>query len=307
MKIAVCALTFRRPDGLAALLHSLGAMTVPADCAISTTIVDNDPHASAEPLVIKAAATFPHTLTYVHEPTPGIAAARNTAVHSNPEADFIAFIDDDEEADPDWLTEFVATHRATGAEVVTGPVFPKFASPPPRWVIDGAFFERPRFAHNSPIRWATTSSVLMSRRAADAVPGPFDAEFGLSGGEDTLLFRQLRDAGFSMAWCDRALVTETIPDSRVSLQWITMREYRRGQTLSLVVQALDGSRLRRLGRFGRGLGEVAAGVVMLPVGTLRAGRTGAYKAVHRVAFGAGMLTGSLGYKYLEYAKNSHGS
>ena len=46
------------------------------------------------------------------------------------DADYIAFLDDDEEADPSWLNELVNTLGAYSADIVTGPVLSRFPTPP---------------------------------------------------------------------------------------------------------------------------------------------------------------------------------
>jgi len=37
---------------------------------------------------------------------------------------------------------------------------------------------------------------------------PFESEFGLTGGEDSVFFRRLFFAGVGMAWCEDALLYE---------------------------------------------------------------------------------------------------
>ena len=217
--VAVCALTYLRPGGLTQLLAGLGALEPPDGVDVMTIIVDNDPEGSARE-TIAAAADAPQPLVYVCEQRRGISHGRNRAMSTALEAgaDAVVFIDDDEIPATDWLKNLVDTQRATGADIVTGPVFPVFESPPPQWVVDGQFFERRRHRHHEWIRYATTSSVLIMRRCFDGHPEPFDPDFGLSGGSDTHLFAQLREAGFSIVWCDTAHVHETIPTSRVDRQ-----------------------------------------------------------------------------------------
>ena len=66
--VAVCALTFRRPHGLDALLASLAALDHPGGaCDVKVVIVDNDPDGSAEPVVDRWRHEFPWELVYVVE------------------------------------------------------------------------------------------------------------------------------------------------------------------------------------------------------------------------------------------------
>ena len=306
-RVAICALTYLRPEGLRQLLDGIAELEVPEGVTVATIIVDNDPDASARDHVTSRAPSFPHELLYVNEPARGISHARNAAVAAarDCDADMTCFVDDDEWPDPAWLVELLATRAATGAPIVTGPVIPVFEEDPPAWAVEGEFFERRRHEHHERIRYATTSTVLIDRECLEGRPAPFDPAFGMSGGEDTHLFAQLYDDGFEPAWCDRAIVYETIPASRVDPRWILRREYRRGQTLSLSLRKRDQSAVRLVRRIGNGTLHVLAGagelLLALPRG--KAAQLGAQK---EIVFGAGMLTGLVGRRYEEY-ETIHGS
>ena len=241
-RIAVCALTYLRPVGLARLLEELDRLTIPDDVEVQVMIVDNDPERSAEEIVRRHGSSSPSrrpsTSTNRRSWHSG-GAQRSVAAARDWRADAICFIDDDEWPEPDWLVELVSTARRTGADVVTGPVFPVFDEPPPNWILDGGYFERPRHDHDGLIDYATTSSVLIDMACIADRSEPFDRHFGLSGGDDTHLFAELNDAGRRIAWCDRAHVYETIPATRVDLSWLLRREYRRGQTLSMSLRRRD--------------------------------------------------------------------
>lgn len=307
MRCAVCALTYHRPDGLRRLLDRLRELHVPDGHEMIVVIVDNDADGSARAIVEAAAAVAPFEVHYGIETERGISAARNAAVRRGLEndADAIVFIDDDEWPDADWLAELIATQEATHADVVTGPVLPVFDDPAPRWVLAGGFFDRPRFPHHAPVRYATTSSVLMMRNCFHERPAPFDLDFGMSGGSDTHLFAELREAGHAMRWCDRAIVFEAIPSSRVDARWLVRREYRRGQTLSRSLRRRDGRPTRLLRRATHGVLQIASGLAGLFVG-LFGGRHRRVLAAQRVALGAGMLTGLIDRRYDEY-RTIHGS
>lgn len=306
-RIALCALTYLRPDGLARLLEGLDELIVPPSTEVLIVIVDNDPHESARDMVSRHVAPCPFEVRYVHEPARGISTARNAAVQAalDWDAQSVCFIDDDEWPDPVWLRELVATAEQTGADIVTGPVLPVFDEPPPSWMIDGEFFERRRHEHHERIRYATTSNVLIGAQCFAERPNPFDLAFGMSGGEDTHLFAELREAGFVSVWCDTALVYEAIPSSRVDTRWILRREYRRGQTLSLSLRRRGPSAMAIVRRVGNGLLNIARGLVGAIIG-LRRGRAGVLSGTKQIVFGAGMMTGLAGRRYQEY-EHTHGS
>jgi GT2 family glycosyltransferase len=309
-RVAICALTYLRPNGLTRLLEGIAALDVPDGVEADVVIVDNDPNRSAESLVTstKAASTWRGPdLHYVAEPARGISQARNAAVSTALElhVDWICFIDDDEWPDRRWLTEYLASAGATGADIVSGPIEPVFDEPPPQWVLDGGFFQSRRHEHNHPMHYARTSSVLIRASVLDLVPGPFDPAFGLSGGEDTHLFAQLREAGCSLVWSDTAVVYEAIPASRTTPKWLLQREFRRGQTLGLSLRHRNAPAPRLAKRGAKGLVEIAAGAATTALGLPR-GRAQWFRGVRRMGFGAGILSGLVGRQLQEYTV-IHGS
>jgi glycosyltransferase involved in cell wall biosynthesis len=306
-KIAVCALTYLRPVGLRRLLEELDRLNVPDDVETRVFVVDNDPERSAEEIARLHGESSRLELTYVHEPTRGISAGRNASIAAarDWQADAVCFIDDDEWPDPDWLVELVSTARRTGADVVTGPVFPVFDEPPPSWIIEGGYFERPRHEHDGFIDYATTSSVLIDLACIGNRAEPFDAEFGLSGGSDTHFFAELYDAGRRIAWCDRAHVYEAIPVSRVDTSWLLRREYRRGQTMSRSLRRRDPRVLRYLRRLANAALQMVSGLVVLIAG-LPFGRARWFRGAKMIVLGAGMVTGLVSSGYQEY-RRIHGT
>ncbi|MBW8735139.1 MAG: glycosyltransferase family 2 protein, partial [Asticcacaulis sp.] len=119
--VSVIIPTFRRSDGLDRAMASVLIQTALSDTPLSIIVCDNSPEASARAQVAALAAIAPIAIIYVHEPRTGVANARNAAVEAC-DAEFIAFLDDDEEAPAGWLSALLATQAAFGADVVFGPV-----------------------------------------------------------------------------------------------------------------------------------------------------------------------------------------
>lgn len=228
--VAVCVCTFKRPVQLARLLDSLNRMLRP-----STTIfvvVDND---GQDPQVRQLVDSFRDVcgarVEYVIERIPGISAARNTAFATARSlgARTIASLDDDEQASPNWLMRLLESQEATGAAVVGGPVRPVFLE-------NGAILNRyaglwslGKGLLNGRVYVCCTCNCLIDLSAA-AILGeqPFSLEFGLTGGEDSVFFRQLFFAGVAMAWAEEAVVYDEITGPRASKSWMRRRWYRYG-------------------------------------------------------------------------------
>lgn len=306
MHVAICALTFHRPEGLSSLLAALNLLRVPEGVTVSIVVVDNDEFGSGEAIVESAGASLAFPLTYVIEARRGIAQARNAAVAAaiSGDADLVAFIDDDEVPDADWLTGLLEVQASTGADVVTGPVVPAFAEEPPDWVEQGKFYDRPRFPTGTRLTYARTSNVLIAARLLRDPWPPFDERYATTGGEDTHFFMRVRLNGAHIAWADDAVVRELVPPSRISVGWLVRRAYSRGNTLSLCLRDLQDSWPRRVKRVAAAAVEVGGGVALLATGPFR-GKAVRVAALQKLAYGAGLASGLVGSTYQEYAQ-THG-
>jgi GT2 family glycosyltransferase len=213
-------------------------------------------------------------------------------------ADFVAFVDDDEVPTPRWLDELMRA-AGRGADVVTGPVVRHFEGDPPQWVRSGGFFLDPRRPTGTPVEFAATSNVLVARRVLEGVQPAFDLRFGLTGGEDTHFFLRAARAGYSIRWCDEAVVDELVPASRTRLGWILRRAYRLGNTWSRCERELGRSASVLAVRAGKALARMGLGAALLAA-SLGVRRHVAARGLWHIAFGAGNLTGLVGVRTYEY-------
>ena len=285
---------------LAALLRGIADLERPEDVEVVTVVVDNDCERSAEAVATAARPDHPWELRYVTERHRNISKARNTAVRTAGDVDFVAFVDDDEVPDPRWLTELIRVQGSTRAPIVVGPVEPIFDEPPPGWVRRGRFFEAPRFSDLQPVHYAYTSNVLITSAVLGEFDPPFDERFGLSGGEDNHFFLRARLSGHGIVWADRAVVRETVSSTRTTVRWLVRREYRRGATLSQCLRELRDSPGRRLRRGVHGalrIGQGTGWIVLTAVG----GRAALVRGLRWTAFGLGLMVGLTGRNIHEYA------
>jgi len=207
MAIVVAVLTYRRPAELATLLPELSRQASGRP-AIRVLVVDNDPAASGEAVV--PAASDP-AIGYVHEPRPGIAAARNRALDESASDDVLIFIDDDEWPCETWLQSMLEVYDRTSSAAVVGPVISQYATEPEPWIKAGRFFDRRRLASGSKVDVAATNNLLLDLRQVRDFGLRFDEDFGLSGGSDTLFTRLLHQGGGTLIWCDEAIVVDQVP------------------------------------------------------------------------------------------------
>lgn len=306
--VAVCCLTFRRPVGLRRVLEGIAALRFDTGVtpeSVRVVIVDNDPEGSGEAIVDEMRAEVPFELRYAVEARRGIPFGRNRAVAESGDVDLIAFLDDDEAPEPDWLAQLLHTAAETGADVVTGPVLPVFDERPPDWVLRGRFFDRRRHATGELLHYARTSNVLIRRDLIARWEGqPFEAAFGMSGGDDTYFFKRAYLDGATIVWADEAVVREWVPVTRVSVRWMLKREFRRGNTLSICLRMLEDSRRRRFKRILASVYRVVVGACVFIAGCL-AGKSTRVAGLRSISLGAGLAWGLTGAVYSEYG-TTHG-
>lgn len=299
--LVVAVLTYRRPADLEQVLPELVRQASKARGSVM--VVDNDPDASARAL----AAQWPsEVVSYVHEPRPGIAAARNRALAEAAEQDLLVFIDDDERPVEQWLASLLEVYARYRSAAVVGPVVSSFESEPSPWVSAGRFFDRRRLRTGTAVDVAATNNLLLDLRQVRSLDLHFDERFGISGGSDTLFTRALHQRGCALVWCDDALVVDVVPTARTTALWVMQRAFRSGNgwartSLALAqgprqllwvqirmllkgaVRLLGGACRWGFGAVGRDLGQRARGA-----------RT--------MARGAGMLSATGGYVYSEYRR-----
>jgi succinoglycan biosynthesis protein ExoM len=229
MRITVCVCTFRRPARLGPLLAQVARQRTDGRFTLDVVVADNDARASAAPAVASARERLTIPVTYVLEPRQNIARARNAAL-ARAKGDWVAFIDDDELPQDDWLLQALAAARTFGAHGVLGPVRPLYEVPPPRWLLRGGFAERPEHASGHLLHWreTRTGNVLMRRDVFERMWPPFDPAFG-QGGEDTDFFRRAIAAGGRFVWSSEAVVHEHVPAARCRRGYFLRRALLRGQ------------------------------------------------------------------------------
>ena len=229
--IAIC--TFRRPF-LAETLRSIGCLDVDGH-AVRIIVADNDVVPSARALVDALKAELPFPLHYVHAPEANICIARNACLDSA-QADYLAFVDDDEVVSHHWLAALVKRAEANGGTAVLGPVRATYPATAPAWMVTGDFHSTlPVFVEGS-IRTGYTCNVLI-RRTEPIERLRFDPALGRSGGEDTDYFYRLTALGGTIDYAPDALVEEPVPTDRATMAWLIRRRLRFGQTHGALLRA----------------------------------------------------------------------
>lgn len=298
VSVDICAATFRRPAQLVELLRSLACQKVGSEFAVRIIIVDNDAEGSGRDAV-KAAEEGRFPVHYALEPRRGISYARNRCLELS-DADWLAFIDDDETAAEDWLWRLVDAANRYHADIVVGPVLSRLPPGAPEWMGRIEWFDRKRFPTGTPIaEGGGTGNVLLSRAILNKARRGFDLAYNLTGGGDSEYFEYLRSIGATKVFCNEAEATETVPPERARIGWLLRRSFRGGQNWARLKWPRQSPAARAVWLLQyvllTGLAAIGA-AVLLPFGFRWSAQP-----LMRAASYCGQLSAPIGRWYQEYA------
>ncbi len=295
--IVVCVPTYRRNNMLADCLAALGRITRPAACRISVIVADNDSGGGAGRVTDRIRSRFPYPLHYVIEPQRGLAAVRNRLLEeaARTGADWIAFLDDDEMPEQEWLAVLVEAADRHEADVVTGPLIP---------IETPADVHVPRDRSSRPTgvtpRYVATNNVMFRAGLTTEQGLRFDRYYDFIGGEDFDFFNRSRRLGNTHIWVSEALVFETVPAARKSLRYLFYRHLSGGVNNVLRYKKDHGSWRAWCHFLPRLIGKLLGGLIAL----LRAALTfdaGIFrKSVKQLAAGGGFGAGLCGITVERY-------
>ena len=220
---------------LASCLDSLACQMMDGDHYISIVVVDNEEAPNNQRAVAAFAAICLFPVYYVHEPRRGIAFARNAVLHKSlaTGADWIAFIDDDETAEMDWIAALMADEYRTipvlmGRRIMVYPDEVSFWAPELR---TKRHFEgqRTKTAYTHNVRF----SIELVRDGLR-----FNERLGLMGGEDQEFFTEAHRRGFEIRRTLLAITHETAHPKRLTFAgqcyqayWCAASDMRRDMVL----------------------------------------------------------------------------
>lgn len=225
MKVVLCICTYRRPDGLAKLLSSLPALKL--DHPLCVVVSDNDANKEGMAVVESLPDDYPFTVHAISELNAGISAARNSATNKalslNP--DLVAFLDDDEWPETQWLSELLRIQAEKNADAVGGPTRPVFPSTTPDHLRQNSYYGADLcLADGSDCQLQAGGNFLIKASVLQKyAPEFFNPSFAHSGGEDLAFFTQLSSDGYTMAWASNAVVHEPVPADRLAKGWLKRR------------------------------------------------------------------------------------
>lgn len=234
LTIAIC--THNRCEYLRFALESLVRQSADPR-SFEVLVVDNASSDATASVAASMALRLEGRLRCVREDRLGLSHARNRALQET-DAPYIAYLDDDAIAEPQWVHSLLAAFE--GAEprpvAVGGPVRPIWLTPRPVWVgerLDGSltiidWHGEARCIDGN--REYLCGANMAFERAAVVGCGGFDAELGrigskLLGGEEMLLQRRLAWQGGSIYYEPAAGVRHHVHPERLDRRWFYRRFY----------------------------------------------------------------------------------
>lgn len=242
-KISCCINTYKRPELLKKLLISINEQSLDKDISIEIIVVDNDTSQLGEKIIEEFKSILKFPIHYYIQPIKNISITRNKAV-SEAVGDYILFIDDDEYAEPNWISNTVACLEKYNADAVFGSVLSYFDDNTPDWIKSNQMFQRQIQKTGTTPKYTRTGNCLIKAEVLKSIEGPFDLQYGLTGGSDSHLFTILSKKGAKFIYCAESIVYEYVPPERANINWLLKRSIRTGNSYARRTLELSKSSLK---------------------------------------------------------------
>jgi succinoglycan biosynthesis protein ExoM len=226
IQFSICVCTYRRP-GVIDTVRSIFAQQAVALSEMEIIVSDDDPDLSARASIRSIAESAPVALRYVESAAQNISSARNLCLNTA-KGDWIAFIDDDQIAEPNWLREMISTAAKFKADAVKCYVRAIYPPDTPSWIRAGDAFTSDYGPTGTTLDLIATCGVLFRRGLPGARELLFDVALGIMGGEDTDFFLRYSALGGKIVSCRNSVANELLPTERVTSIYLKRRCRRHG-------------------------------------------------------------------------------
>jgi glycosyltransferase involved in cell wall biosynthesis len=227
--ISVVVCTYNRAQILGRALSHLVPQNTDGRFTYEIVVVDDSSTDSTVEVVAGFAESCSIPVRYIRSEGKGIAHARNRGIAESL-GEWIAFVDDDEFADSNWLKELIDCAAETGSQVIGGAV--RLCLPDDEVsrmsrisrLMLGETVGRTK-VEKCPPQFPPGSGNLLLRAAVFEAVGRFDESL-TRGGEDTEFGQRTRLAGIESWFTPTAVVRHHVPDYRLKesyLLWASLR------------------------------------------------------------------------------------
>jgi glycosyltransferase involved in cell wall biosynthesis len=271
LRFSVVICTYNRAKYLSETLESVVRQTFSPE-TFEIIIVDNNSADATEEVCRKFINQYKNlSIYYFKEIRQGISYGRNRGVEEA-SGEFIAFIDDDETVEPDYLQNLdTFFHNYPQAELSGGPVVPVYETSPPNWLspftmrlITGAYDKGGKIKIVGAKDYPGTGHATFKRELFFKYGG-FNTNLGrkgtsLLGGEDKDFFLRLIQNGVNCYYLPSAKIYHHIPASKLSEDFFNRLTYAIGK--SERTRTLSISKLTYYKRIGSEAIKWAASILL---------------------------------------------
>mgnify|MGYP000170874964 CR=1 FL=1 len=257
IRISSIICTLNRADYLRKAIKSLVEQTLATE-SYEILVVDNGSSDATKQVVIEEFSQV-QNLRYIYEPIMGLSQARNTGL-ANATGEYIAYLDDDAIASPQWLEKIVEVFDTVKPQLgcVGGKVEPIWEAPRPSWLPDQLmtylttldYSKTPVNLDNTPCR-LTGANIAFPKHLLQTLGG-FQVDLGRRGNnllssEESFIQEQLLEKGYSCFYHPEIAVGHHIPASRLTKDFFVNRLYWEGVSKAIAqIHQKAPSNLQRL-------------------------------------------------------------
>jgi len=239
ISVSVVVCTYNRPQLLGMCLESLVGQNCDS-CRYEVIVVNNGSSDNTQEIIDYYRNGYTN-VRGVYEAAQGLSHARNRGWREA-EGIYVAFIDDDAVAGPEWvgsIMDFIGRRPDIG--VFGGPYtafslidYPDWF-PPEYGALDYGEEERPI---NVGIEWITGSNMVI-RKALFLEYGGFDVRLGMSGstiayGEEIRFILTMSEQGEQVYYVPAIKVAHLVADYKMRLGWLLLSNYANGRHHEMV-------------------------------------------------------------------------
>jgi glycosyltransferase involved in cell wall biosynthesis len=233
--VSVVIGTFNRAAVLRRAIDSLANQETGGKFTYEIIIVDNASTDDTPNVIASSASGNAVAIRGFMEPRHGVAAARNRSI-LEATGEWVAFHDDDQSAEPSWLSELLAMAERKNCLVVGGdvllelpPMNRRRLSPVCRRLLgEMTGFDGERRFNRRLV--PGTNNLLIHRSVLERV-GLFDEH--CDSGEDADLYRRIRMANYECWFTPAAVVHHIIPPERLKTEYMRWTAMRHGGHVAL--------------------------------------------------------------------------
>ena len=234
LSVVIC--TYNRSDLLPIVLESMTSQSIDQS-QFEVIIVDNNSTDNSADIAQSFCEKYSH-FRLIHEPAQGLSNARNRGWKDS-RGTYIAFLDDDAQADKSWCERIVNAFTTVKPQPVAvgGQIRPHFQSPPPEWFMDSfevrSWGDKPHFLDSPYARFGFSGSNMAFLKKVLEQSNGFSPHLGITGatlrmGEESDLFSRIYQEN-PLFWYDPdILVYHWTPERNFSVMYRFKRLYQNG-------------------------------------------------------------------------------